>query len=40
MLIDEPHRASLRLFGEYGRVPAAESVATFSVAPFPRILSA
>jgi hypothetical protein len=40
MLINEPHRAFLRLLGVYGRVPAAENVATFSVAAFPRILSA
>ena len=40
MLIDEPHRAFLRLFGEYGRVPAAASVATLSTAAFPRIFSA
>ncbi|MFM9955681.1 MAG: hypothetical protein ACKVVO_16635 [Opitutaceae bacterium] len=40
MSIDEPHRAILRLLGEYGRVPAAENVATFSVAAFPRIFSA
>ncbi len=40
MLIDESHRAILRLFGQYGRVPAAENVATFSVAAFPIIFSA
>ncbi len=40
MLIVESHRVILHLFGEYGRIPAAENVATFSVAAFPRIFSA
>jgi len=40
MLIDDSQRVILRLFGEYGRIPAAENVATFSVAAFPRIFSA
>lgn len=40
MLIDEPHRAILRLLGEYGPIPAAKNVVTFSVVAFPRIILA
>ena len=40
LLIDDSQRVILRQFGEYGRIPAAENVATFSVAAFPRIFSA